>query len=508
MKPLLFLSILSFSSFLNAQSLLADNIPYPFHEVQKATEGKINEWMILNSGLASLEKRLELIRSAKSHIEVEYFIYGEDEASKIVTQELILAAQRGVKVRILIDKSLAVFVFDEFYAKALAKHNIEVRYYNAAPVIFVSTIQFRNHRKLLSVDDRAAITGGRNIGDDYFDMSPKFNFLDTDVLIEGDIVKTIRLSFDEYFEADITQRPRFPKRPKDKVLKTVNGKPRMVDNSNAVNRYFKRVSDIKKFLTRSEEDQVLVDKIGTIGQEILATHKKHLCPEMTYTTDRPGGSFMTRLLHKYSDDYRFVRKSLYDKISKVDKAVILASPYMINNKYSHSLMDDLLDKKIDIQLYTNSLASTDAIYVAANLYVDVKGWAKSGIRIHVHDGLYMDETPVIDEAVKKAKWGVHTKAHVYEYKNDSEIMIGTYNIDNRSNHYNSEMVVFCKSSPELTAELKENIQSRMNEGFEILHDGQAINKNGERVNTMGASSENKLLMKLITLPSWLLKFLL
>lgn len=495
MKHFLLLGLLSFSAL--ASEKLTDTIPFPFHEVQRESEGKSNALMILNSGLASLELRLQLIREAKSNIEVEYFIFGLDESSRLLTQELVLAAQRGVKVRMLIDKSAAVFEFDEYYAKVLAEYGIEVRYYNSAALYRISSIQFRNHRKLISVDDSKAITGGRNIGNDYFDMSPTFNFLDTDVYVEGDIVKTMRLSFDEYFEAKISERPKLPKKPR------LTKSPRM-------EKYIARLTKAQSFIQRSEADQNLLEKVKELGQSELLKLQKHHCPETTYTTDRPGGNFRTRLVKKYSDDFRFVRKALFDKINHVDKRVTLASPYMINNKYSHSLMDDLLEKGVEIKLYTNSLASTDAVYVAANLYLDVPKWTREGIKVHVHDGLYLEGTSVLNDDIKKAKWGVHTKAQVYEYQDSAlnEIMIGTYNIDNRSNHYNNEMVLFCRGSEALVQELKGSIDDLIDEGYEITASGQAVDKDGNAVNVMGANPDNKLLMKLITLPSWLLKFLL
>ncbi len=495
MKHFLLLGLLSFSAF--GSERLTDSIPFPFYEVQREAEGKSNSMMILNSGLASLELRLQLIREARNNIELEYFIYGLDESSKLLTQELVLAAQRGVKVRMLIDKSAAVFEFDKYYAKVLSEYGIEVRYYNSAALYRISSVQFRNHRKLISVDDTKAITGGRNIGNDYFDMSPSFNFLDTDVYVEGDIVKTLRLSFDEYFEDKISERPKFPKEPR-------------LSKSPNMEKYTQRLTDAQKFIKRTENDLALLNQINELGQSALAKIQKHNCPETTYTTDRPGGNFSTRLIKKYSDDFRFVRKALFDKINHVNKRVTLASPYMINNKYSHLLMDDLLNKGIEIKLYTNSLASTDAVYVAANLYLDVPKWTREGIKIHVHNGLYLEGTTVLNDAIKKAKWGVHTKAQIYEYQDPSlnEIMIGTYNIDNRSNHYNNEMVLFCRGNEALIQELKGNIEGLMEEGYEITAAGEAVDKEGNAVNVMGANPDNKLLMKLITLPSWLLKFLL
>lgn len=499
---------------------MSDSIPYPFYEVQKSKQGLDNHFTVLNSGIASLQARIDLIRSAQSNIEVEYFIYGLDDSSKIFSLELIEAAKRGVKVRLLIDMSLAVFELDKYYAKAFSEHGVEVKYYNTAAAYRVSSINFRNHRKLISVDDRAAITGGRNIGDDYFDLSTKFNFLDRDVLVEGPIVKTIRASFDEYFTHKISKSPRFPKKPEAfKIKKRSRYGKRFIikeDNSRNLKMYENKMAKAREFLTETDSTIELRKKIEDISRPILDSKKSYLCPETTYSTDRPGGNFKTRLFKNYSDNYRYLRKTLFDKLVTINHKLYISSLYMLNNEESKELMDLLLDRKVEITMYTNSLASTDAVYVAANLYRDVFKWAGLGMSTNVHNGKYIpltEQDETISPEVKSATWGTHSKTHIYESIDQngdevSEVMIGTYNIDNRSNYYNSEMAVFCKGNPELTSEIKDSMYKRMNNGFQIHEDKTATNKNGDSVSIYGTSSKKKTLMRLISIPSRLLKFLL
>lgn len=509
----LILSFLSFNSFAN---LLSNAIPYPFYDVHKESEGKYNDIMLLDHGAASFQKRIEIIREAQTNIEVEYFIYSVDKSSRILTQELVAAAQRGVKVRMLIDKSIAVFVFDEYYAQALREKGVEVKYYNASPLIKLSSIQFRNHRKLISVDDKIAITGGRNIGDEYFDLSKSFNFIDRDILVNGPIVKTMRDSFDEYYKSDIVETPKQMLTPPKMVKKRVKERGsavyirKYVDNSKAINRYNEIMAKTRDFITRNQEDTFLLDKFESIGKEIINKSKIYSCPELTYSTDRSGGSYKKRVRKNYSRDYRYLRKTLHDKINQVDKGIILSSPYLINNTQSKKLMDTIFKRDLELVAYTNSLASTDAIYVAANLYSDITKWTKQGLELYLHDGTYSQMGPVIEPAVKKAKWGTHSKTHIYNYHNehDSEVMIGTYNIDNRSNYYNSEMAIFCQGNIEFTKDVTQSIQNRMKDGFVVHSDYTATDKHGNIVNVYGADESNVLLMKLISLPSWLLKPLL
>jgi len=520
----LLLSGLACTSFYCQESFANDDlqneIPYPFYQVQKSADGQQNKLTALNSGIASLQARIDIIRKAKKNIEVEYFIYALDQSSKLFTVELVKAAKRGVKVRILVDKSVTIFELDEYYAKALREKGIEVKYYNTAATIRLSSMNFRNHRKLLSVDDKYAITGGRNIEDDYFDLSPKYNFLDRDVLIEGPMARTLRDSFDQYFENRISEAPQFPTRPADFIRKrksTANGKStvtRKVSNKRNVDEYLERTKKAQDFLVDDNSNQKLLEKVASIGKPILYNSKSHICPELTYATDRPGGTFLKRLVDDYSDDYRYLRKVFNKKVSSTNKHLYLSSPYILNNRRSRKLMKDLLDRKVEITMYTNSLASTDAVYVAANLYKDVFRWARMGMNTHVHSSLYHDEaTTKLDDSVKEARWGTHSKTQIYESLNsmgelETEIMVGTYNIDNRSNHYNSEMGVFCKGSEGYSKDVKDNMLDRLKHSYQIHGNRTATNSSGDRVAVLGKNPDGKFTTVLVALPAWLLKFLL
>ena len=520
MKNLILLTFFILTTFAFAgEPLLSDPIPYPYYEVQRAEDGNKNYLTILNSGLGSFEKRLEMIRNAKESVELEYFIYEKGLSGKLLMQELVKAGKRGVKVRILIDKSLAVIELNEFHAQELSPYNIEIRFYNAAPLIQLSTIQFRNHRKVMIADGKYAIVGGRNIGDDYFDMSLKYNFLDRDVYIDGPIVKTIEDSFNEYFNHKISERPQFPrakhlkriakltKKSKEKKLKRKNKLIKRIDKIKA--KYNKKIEAVQEFINRDNTFEVKLQKISALGRKILEKTKSHLCPETTWSSDRPGGTWWVRLKDKYSDDYRYLRKTIADKVMETDKALYLSSPYLMNNGKSRTIMYKLLERGVKITAYTNSLSSTDATYVAANLYKDVYVWRKRGIVTHAHHGDFISEEDVIDERVKKARWGTHSKTYLFETSRHNEFMISTYNIDNRSNHYNTELGLFCKGSPELYSDVKDNMLSRINHGMEILKGRKARdNQTGELVNRFGRHRAGLTQMRLLSLPSWLLKFLL
>jgi phosphatidylserine/phosphatidylglycerophosphate/cardiolipin synthase-like enzyme len=117
------------------------------------------------------------------------------------------------------------------------------------------------------------------------------------------------------------------------------------------------------------------------------------------------------------------------------------------------------------QLFTNSLASTDAIHVSTVFNDSVTSFnAHENFDAYVYKGKYSGERKIHSDEIKKATWGTHSKSIVFS---DEAFMIGSFNIDNRSSYYNTELAVFCSGSPELAQDVKNNIQKRMDNSFKL-----------------------------------------
>src|SRR5205814_1815125 len=120
-------------------------------------------------------------------LELEYYVFNPDRSGRLVLQALMKKAKEGVKIRILVD----YYTYGErpglnrYFHEALAKHGVELRYFNAASLLELWKVGFRNHRKLLVVDNEEMLTGGRNISDFYFGMDAHVNYLDRDIWIKG-----------------------------------------------------------------------------------------------------------------------------------------------------------------------------------------------------------------------------------------------------------------------------------------------------------------------------------
>jgi phosphatidylserine/phosphatidylglycerophosphate/cardiolipin synthase-like enzyme len=165
--------------------------------------------VILDHGQDALLARINLIRAATTRIDLQTYIFDEDDAGQLVLDELLRAARRGVQVRVLMDQLSALRRVETLAALAGAHANFEVRIYN--PVLNRARINYpqyaiaaaccwrrlnqRMHSKMLLVDSAIGITGGRNYQDDYYDWDEVFNFRDRDLLIAGPVAATMDEAF-------------------------------------------------------------------------------------------------------------------------------------------------------------------------------------------------------------------------------------------------------------------------------------------------------------------------
>jgi putative cardiolipin synthase len=428
----------------------SNNDIYPY----RVTSYKPHDMRIINNGMAAFYQRIDMIRRAKKSLDLEYFIFNPDTSGRITMQELIKAAGRGVAVRILVDKSVAVFALDEHYAMILREHGIQLRYYNPAPIIRISSVQFRNHRKLIVRDNEEAITGGRNIADEYFNLSKEFNFLDRDVWVQGEIVRAMKDTFDLYWKSDILEIP------------LNKSKPMIIGRTE----YIFKTSEAKSVLWRTPEENHVLAFAMDFGKKALLENKVYQCPEVSFATDREGASFIERVTEgSYERNYRYLKKEIGEWMGKVSQEVVIDSPYFLKDEDSEKVLENLLKENKKVTIFTNSLASTDAVYVSTVFNSTVKRYTdESNFNAYVYKGKYSFESKLYSDEVLKSDWGTHSKTILF---NDNSFMIGTYNIDHRSNFYNTEMALFCSGSPELARDIKNNIQLRMKTSHHLNKDG-------------------------------------
>lgn len=496
------LTLVSLTAFAGAET---NAELYPYRQNLKVN----HSMQVLNSGMAAFWARIDMIRRAQTSLELEYFIFNTDASSRIILRELVAAADRNVKVRLLVDKSAAVFVLNEYFAEVLKRKNVQVRYYNAASILELSTVQFRNHRKMISRDGVEAITGGRNIADEYFDLSDSFNFLDRDVWLEGPIVKTMVDSFDKYWESDIVEIPVKPERPikfaGDAVVSRKERDKRAVQHAERMKFYFQRIREAKSILKPTKFEKEALAYAEDEGKKQLKLTEKRTCPHVAFASDREGGDFGERInSDRYHAEFRLLRKEIQKWLDEnVETELTIDSPYFLNNSRSKKALATMLENGNKINILTNSLGSTDAIYVSTVFAEDVRAYVPlENFRAYIYTGFFSNENNLMNEEIKNAVWGTHSKTMVF---NDDAMMIGTFNIDNRSSFYNTEMAIFCKDSKGLRDDVQDNIEVRMKMSKKLGKNGRPEDGSKLLANT---SFTKKLLYFMLKVPASLLKFLL
>jgi cardiolipin synthase C len=169
---------------------------------------------LFSVGVDGLLLRLELIAAAHSSLDLQYYIFHGDESGRLVTDALSRAAARGVRVRILIDDADSMPGDEQLYGLA-ARPNVAMRVFNpwhyrghngflrGTEYLFNhGRLDYRMHNKLFVVDGALALVGGRNIGDQYFQVDPESQFADDDVLVSGPAVTQLAATFQQFWESD------------------------------------------------------------------------------------------------------------------------------------------------------------------------------------------------------------------------------------------------------------------------------------------------------------------
>jgi cardiolipin synthase C len=171
--------------------------------------------LLLDTGIEALRQRDALIEAAERTIDAQYYIWNADASGRYLAARLLTAAERGVRVRIILDDINAAGR-DEAIARLAAHPNVQVRIYNptAARQGFLRLVGFisdfsrlnrRMHNKSFTADGAVTIVGGRNVGDEYFDLDPEMNFRDRELLAAGPVVRDVGAGFEAFWNSTWTR---------------------------------------------------------------------------------------------------------------------------------------------------------------------------------------------------------------------------------------------------------------------------------------------------------------
>ena len=440
---------------------LQDNNPFGSGDPERG-----NHVMIVDHGRDALLVRVHLIRSAEYSIDIQTFILANDEAGRYLSYELIEAAKRGVKVRLLADHFMSARDPEWAAFLATAHPNFELRYYRP-PVgqinpskaelalhglLFFQAANQRMHNKIIAIDGAIALTGGRNIDNHYFNESLSYNFYDLDAMIVGPLVPAMEKSFQDFWD--------YRRSVPAEELGDVQGRIRR--------------GEVRPRPTRADfEIDGLFDDIE--GQEAdLALIKRRFVDTLVpanrvqFLSDRPGKNSFVGLWGGGT-----ATRSLRKTIRSSKHELLLQSPYLILNRTARRQFGKMRRKNpdMDIIVSTNSLAATDnTLAYSANYKLRTAYIEKIGMEIYEYKpepAELLTHLPSYEFLKARAEAAgeprtpflcIHGKAFVVD---KSIAYIGSYNIDPRSDNLNTEVGLLIED-PEIVDRLRRCILGRAN----------------------------------------------
>jgi cardiolipin synthase C len=316
----------------------------------------------LERGDDALVARVHLIRAARRSIDIQTFIWSRDDAGLYMLDELMKAAARGVRVRVLTDQLFSLDNLNTLSRLALAPPEFQFKLYNptfgeanTSELEFLTGIvccfwrfNQRMHNKLMVVDGEVAITGGRNIDNRYFDLDPNFVYRDRDVLVIGRVLNQVQASFDDYWRHPLAVDARRLKDvavrlltiPKDAARWRIPAAPL-------------RARELALITARALDPAYV--KTHFVAPMVRADR-------VEFWSDEPG---------KQSADQRNasaqISARIIDTLRGAQSRVTIQTPYLVLSRQARRLTRELKRERPDVRIVvsTNSLASTDAFYVYA-----------------------------------------------------------------------------------------------------------------------------------------------
>ncbi|MDE1168648.1 MAG: phospholipase D family protein [Pseudomonas sp.] len=411
-------------------------------QAQAASHQGRSGFRLLSNSVEAFSARAELIRNAQTSLDLQYYIVHDGLSTRALVDELLKAADRGVRVRILLDDTTSDGL-DEVIA-TLAQHpNIHIRLFNplhlgratgvtrAMGRLFNLSQQHRRmHNKLWIADNSMAIVGGRNLGDEYFDAEPNLNFTDIDMLSAGPAAEQLGKSFDQYWNSALSR-------------------------------------SIGEFLYHQRTPQDLVKTRARLHAWLADAHQQHpaLYERLMRYRDAPRMDiWRNELIWAYSqvlwdapskvlsndepDPSLLLTTQLKPDLENVKSELMLVSAYFVPREPGLVYLTGLADSGVSVTLLTNSLEATDVPAVHGGYAPYRKALLEHGVQVYELRRQPGDRSKIRFTGASDSS--LHSKAIIFDRK---KAFIGSFNFDPRSVLWNTEVGVLV-DSPELAEHVR------------------------------------------------------
>ena len=387
---------------------------------------------IIPVGADGFLMRMQMINTAERTLDLQYFIFRGDETGRLLTDAVLHAADRGVRVRVLIDDGETVAGDDQI--TALEAHpSVEIRIFNpfayrghitlfrAIEFMFnTSRLDYRMHNKLLVVDNAIALMGGRNIGDQYFQIDPESQFADDDIFAAGPIAQQLSATFDEYWNSALSI-------PAEALS---GGK----SSHTALNEHREVLHEESRQLKADGVDYVKRIATGEPFKGVISGRLPLVWAHAQLVCDSPdkkkveNGAMVGRLM----------QRAVANATVAVQSELLMVTPYLIPGNEGMQLFKNLRQRNARIRILTSSLESS-TVSLAQSGYMHYRvPLLENGVELYEIRSLLGNargsgQTTAIS---RYGNYSLHAKLFVFDRQ---RLFIGSMNFDQRSMHLNTEI---------------------------------------------------------------------
>lgn len=406
--------------------------------------GEHSGFRLMPLGVYSLDARIELARRAERSLDLQYYVIENDGAGRLLLRTLKEAAQRGVRVRLLVD-DLYTARTDQLLLALAATPNIEVRLFNPfccargsglagrfiASAFELRRLNHRMHNKLFIADGVMAVAGGRNIADEYFLLNSAQNFVDMDAVVVGQVIPQLAAIFDRYWNSEEVY-------PVGQIVRPRDGRAAMIE---AFDEWVEMAGPPPKVILPPTD----VLGYGPIGEELDAGRIGLLWGPAHAVADPPA---KLRYMSEEQALATSVTMQFWTQLLTAESDVILTSPYLVPGERGMEAFEALRQRGVNVTLLTNSLAANDEPLVHG-------GYARYRRRLLASGADLYELSPA--RTTRNERLGMfgkslgrlHAKTAVVDKR---RLFIGSVNLDPRSATQNTELGIMV-DSPQLAREL-------------------------------------------------------
>jgi len=432
---------------------------------------------LLPNGPEAMVTRVAMARRAQKSLDVQYYLIASDDTGRQFLRELRDAAQRGVRVRLLIDDLHASDIDERLMALA-AHDNVEVRMFNPLPVrgsafetrLLLSLHEFdrvnrRMHNKLFIADNSVAVTGGRNIANEYFMRSTAANFIDMDVLSVGPAVRGLSEVFDRYWNSELSY-------PIDALLRPLPSRD-------------EALASFAEWVAGAS----VVEPGARELEQLLVEPRALQFAAVQVTADDPAKAAGAAAAPSST-----ALDSTLLTLRSAKREVMVVSPYFIPGERGLKLMQSAVDQGIRVSVMTNSLAATDEPLAYWGYVRYRAAMLKMGVAVSELSPVANRKFETVGD-LRSSQGALHAKVAVVDRQ---LLLVGSMNMDGRSSRSNTEIGLVIDSG-----ELAEEAMTLMNEHWSNSHYRLRLAQHDQRVEWLAPDGDGAAVYRAEPNVSWI-----